>query len=262
LFLTVCTPSGVNVDSMMYVGMPVFYPIGTMVWNVPAMSHRLLVLAVALSALPATAAGAAEVITDRGCYADPSTRKDTVTWTGSGFTPGGLFQAALDGAPLAGVTGNADPAGLVGGSFPAPALNAAVGAGTLEHVFNLAILEGANAPAVPFTVSKLRASFRPTSGNPRTLKVRFALYGFGLAGARAPRLYMHYVRPNDRLRSTVKLGTGKGACGSLTTARRRLFGFRVASGTWTLQFDTVKKYRRGGTQGGPAPFYRIPVRVG
>jgi len=247
---------------MMYVGMSSFYPIGAMVWDVKAMNRGLLALAALAPALVATPAGAAEVRTDRACYADPSTRKDTVRWTGSGFTPGGLFQPTLDGATLpdGGGTGNADANGNAAGSFPAPSLDDVIERGTQQHTFTFGVFEGANEPTTTFTVSKLRATFRPASGNPRTLRVRFSLYGFGLSGRQAPPIYVHYVRPSGRLRTTFKLGTGQGSCGSLTTSRRRLFGFRATRGRWTLQFDTSAKYVRARPTS-PFLFYRLPVRV-
>ncbi len=242
----------------MYVGMSSFYPIGEMVWTVKAMNRGLLALAALAPGLLATPAGAAEIRTDRACYADPTIRKDTVSWTGSGFTPGGLFQPTLDGAALpgGGGTGNADAGGAAAGSFAAPSLER----GTMQHTFTLGVFEGANEPTTTFTVSKLRATFSPASGNPRTLRVRFSLHGFGLSGAQKPPIYVHYVRPNGRVRSSVRLGTGVGQCGSLRSSRRRLFGFRAGRGRWTLQFDTAKKYVR------PTPtsaflFYRVPVSV-
>jgi hypothetical protein len=229
---------------MMYVGMMAFYPIP----------------AVAVALMAATVADAASVATGRACYADPSARKDTVTWAGSGFTPGGLFQAALDGATLDAGSGTVDAAGAAAGGFAAPSLNAVIAPGTMRHTFRLTVLEGANAPTTSFTVSKLRASFTPAAGNPRTLRVRFVLHGFGLAGASAPAIYAHYVRPSGRVRTTVRLGSGKGACGALTTKRRRLFPFAPTRGTWTLQFDTARAYVRGSPTGGFL-FYRVPVRI-
>ncbi len=217
----------------MYVGMMAFYPI-------PAVAAALAAAAVA---------DAATVTTGRACYADPSARKDTVTWHGTGFTPGAAFQAALDGSAMEAGIGAVDASGGARGSFAAPALNAVIAPGTMEHTFQLSVHEGTNAPATQFTVSKLRARFLPASGNPRTLRVRFSVYGFGLSGATSPGIYVHYVRPDGRVRTTVRLGTGRGACASLTTARRRLFPFRPTSGAWTLQFDTSRRYVRRKPEG-------------
>src|SRR6201747_1660429 len=66
LFLTVCTPSGVSVDSMMYVGMRSFYPIRVFGGAEPPtlhhrMRHGTAALLTALPLLLAPAAHGAEV---------------------------------------------------------------------------------------------------------------------------------------------------------------------------------------------------------
>jgi hypothetical protein len=59
-------------------------------------------------------------------------------------------------------------------------------------------------------------------------------------------VYLHYVRPNGKLKRTVRLGRAQGVCGEIArTSRRKLFPFRAERGTWHLQFDTRKRYRRG-----------------
>jgi hypothetical protein len=52
------------------------------------------------------------------------------------------------------------------------------------------------------------------------------------------------VTPGLRLRLTILLGRTQGPCGSLVTARRRIFPFRARPGNWRLQFDTAQVYRR------------------
>src|SRR5919197_1067701 len=108
LFFTVCTPSGVRVESMMYVGMgasvvdrvaiALVLPDTDARWRSspvrcddhhpprsPRMKPRLTVAAAVASALAGApaAASAAQIQVDRGCYADPSQRQDTVTLTGN-----------------------------------------------------------------------------------------------------------------------------------------------------------------------------------
>jgi hypothetical protein len=226
------------------------------------MRSRLIVflpLLMLLGAAP-SAASAASISVDRKCYADPGERKDTVRLTGTGFTPGAQYQVTLDGQPLTGGTGVTDAAGNLSGTFTSPQLASGDG----EHVYKLGVQEGANAPETEFTVSTLLADFTPSSGDPKTLKVRFKFFGFGLSDAAPPPtpVYVHYVRPdNGKVQKTIRLGTARGACGSISrTALRRLFPFTARRGTWKLQFDSSPTYRRG-TSKSTFLFFTVAVKV-
>lgn len=221
----------------------------------------IVVLPLVLSSVAApSAARAASIAVDRACYADPSERRDTVRLTGTGFTPNAQYQVTLDGQPFAGGTGTTDGSGNLTGSFIAPDLPS----GSNQHTFRVGVQEGANAPETAFTVSNLVADFTPASGDPKTLRVRFKFFGFGLSDAAPPPtpVYVHYVRPGDgKVQKTVRLGTARGACGAITrTARRRLFPFTPKAGTWKLQFDAQQKYVRG-TAKTTFLFFTIPVKV-
>ena len=91
--------------------------------------------------------------------------------------------------------------------------------------------------------------FNPGSGDPLKLRVRFSAFGFGVAtapGAAQPEIFIHYVSPKGRLKKTISLGQGQGACGSIRSSKKlRLFPFRPANGRWTLQFDTRRGYTKG-----------------
>ena len=206
--------------------------------------------------LPA-AASAAQIQVDRPCYADPSQRQDRVTLSGSGFTPNATYQVTLDGQPLAGGTGTVDATGGIAGNFIAPAL----AKGSNEHVYTLGVQEGANAPTTTFIVTQLFADFKPSKGDPKTLKVRFSLFGFSLQGQQSPPVYVHYIRPNGKLKKTYRLGTARGACGTIhRTTKRRLFPFSAERGRWRLQFDTAKRFRRGSSRS-DFLFYTVGVDV-
>ena len=207
----------------------------------------------------AASAAAATIQVDRPCYADPSDRADTVQLSGTGFTPGAGYQVTLDGQPLAGGSGQVDAAGNMAGRFVAPSV-ATASRLAHQHTFRLGVREGDNAPETTLTVSRLYASFKPTTGALSTLSVRFSLYGFGLLGARRAPVYVHYVGPSGHLARSVRLGTATRACGFLRTPRRRLFGFRPRAGAWRLQFDTRKSYTRAGP-GSKFLFYTVPVTV-
>lgn len=224
-------------------------------------NHLALVLAAvgALAAAPSVA-GAAAVSVDRTCYSDASQRQDLVSFSGEGFAAGKPFTVTLDGKPLAGGAGTVDSAGDIDGSFIAPKLKT-ISKTTYEHVYTLALSDGTTSSTTTFTVAKLFADFKPSKGNPKTLKVVFNLFGFGLQGDVNPTIYVHYVAPNGKVKKTRSLGHGRGACGSRKkTAKQSLFGFNAVHGSWKLQFDTSKKYKRG-KAGADFLFYVVPVSV-
>lgn len=225
------------------------------------MRSRSAALLVTLLALLAGAAqaSAAEIRVNRSCFADPSDREDTVRLSGSGFTPNAAYQVVLDGQPLTGGNGRIDAGGNMSGRFVAPSVES-ISRIARQHTYRLSVQEGANQPVTTFTVSRLFASFRPASGAPSSLRVRFSLYGFGLQGDRRPPVYVHYVGPSGRLGRTLRLGTAAQACGFLRTSRRRLFPFSPRRGAWRLQFDTRKRYARG-TSRSSFLFYSVRVNV-
>jgi hypothetical protein len=193
--------------------------------------------ALAIAAAAPAAASAAQIQTDRSCYQDDT---GTVAVSGNGFEPNQAYQVTLDGQPLPNGTGTTDAAGGIAGSFPTPEL-----AGNSVHAYTLGIVQGANVPTTSFSVSPFLADFTPGSGNPKTLRVRFKIFGFGLVKAN-PSVYLHYVRPNGKLKRTIRIGKAQGVCGQIKrTARKKLFPFSAERGKWKLQFDTSRKYRRG-----------------
>lgn len=225
------------------------------------MSRQLMSLlaaaGAALVAVPA-AAPAAQIAVDHVCYADPGQRADTVALTGSGFVPNAPYALTIDGRPVA--TGTADPTGALSHPLTVPSLDGTVGRGTLHHTFTVAAQDGTSTATAALSVSKLFATFKPAAGNPKTLKVRFSLYGFSLAGRQSPPIYVHYVRPDGRVKQTFRLGVGRGPCGSMRSSLRRLFPFRTSRGAWKLQFDTSKRYRRG-TPKSTFLFYTLGVTI-
>jgi len=228
----------------------------------PAMRSRsraFLMTLLAFGGAVAEADAAAEIRVNRACFADPTDREDTVQLTGSGFTPNASFQVVLDGQPLRGGNGQTDANGSMSGRFVAPSPRT-VSPIARQHTFRVSVQEGPNQPATRFTVSQLFASFRPTSGDPSTLRVRFSLYGFRLQGATRPPVFVYYVGPTGRLARTVRLGNAAQACGFLRSKRRRLFGFSPRRGAWRLQFDTRKRYTRG-TPRSSFLFYTVGVKV-
>jgi hypothetical protein len=218
-------------------------------------SMRRLVAVLPLSVLlvPAAAHGAV-VQTDRTCYLQ--TDKTNVTVSGNGFTPGQPYSVSLDGTALAGGVGAIDAGGAMRGAFAPPML----GDDELERTFSVGVADtAAVAASSTFTVTRLKANFTPSSGDPKKLKVRFSVAGFALATA-DPDVYVHYIDPRGKLKQTVRLGKATGQCGRIVkTAKRRLFPFASPRlGKWQLQFDTNRSFAKGVT-GSTFLFYSVGV---
>jgi hypothetical protein len=209
-----------------------------------------LVLAAASSAL----AAAATLTTDAHCYLQGA----PLRMTANGLTPRAPLTVALDGQTLSYGDGSkpvADDAGSFASSFATPVL--APNVAQQRHV--LAVSDGRRRPKARFTVTRpTGADFQPSSGNPRTLRARFRVWGFALVGGanRVP-VWLHWVSPAGRVRQSASLGTTGGDCGTLATAPRRVFPFAAEAGRWVLVLDTQRRYRVQ-TSG---PRAKIPVHV-
>jgi hypothetical protein len=205
-----------------------------------AVMRRLAVaLPLTFLLIPAAARGAA-VQTDRTCYLQ--TDRTNVTVSGNGFTPGSPYSVALDGATLVSGSNAIDTGGAMQGAFAPPAL----GDDELQRTFTVAVASDALSAQSTFTVTRLKANFTPSSGDPKKLKVRFSVAGFGLVMSH-PDVYLHYIDPKGKVRETVRLGQATGQCGRIVrTAQRRLFPFDAPRlGKWQLQFDTSKTFKKG-----------------
>jgi hypothetical protein len=216
------------------------------------MRRLLAVLPLAVLLAPAVASGAT-VQTDRTCYLQ--TAKTNVTVSGSGYTPGRPYDVSLNGTALSGGAGTMDTNGAMQGAFAPPML----GDEELERQFTVAVSSDALAASSVFTVTRLKANFSPSTGDPKKLRVRFSVAGFGLA-VQNPNVYLHYVTPAGKLQQTIRLGQASGQCGRIVrTAQRRLFPFTVSKlGKWQLQFDTSKRFTKGVT-GSSFLFYTVGV---
>jgi len=212
------------------------------------------VLALPAAVAPATSQ-AAEIHTDRGCYLQ--TDKTTVSVQATGFPVGQPATVSLDGEPLDGGPATTGGDGTLTGAFNPPALSAHEPQGT----FTLRLDVGDTGATTRFTVTRFRARFSPSHGDPARLRVRFSVYGFGLEEP-GQTVYVHYVAPGGALRKTVALGHARGQCGAIPrTAKRRLFPFaHPRHGRWRLQLDTRKTYVKG-TAKSSFLFYTLGVRV-
>lgn len=213
-------------------------------------------LACGLLLVAAPAARAATVRTDARCYLQGAPLRINA----SGLTANAPLTVSLDGQALRyrdGSTPSANAAGGFASSFAVPAL--APGATQLRHL--LAVSDGTHDPRARFTVTRpAGAAFAPSSGDPRTLRARFSVWGFALAsGGRTThmRVWLHWIAPNGKVRASAALGSTGGDCGALTTAPRRVFPFAAQTGRWVLVLDTHRRYR--GQASGPRA--KIPLHV-
>jgi hypothetical protein len=215
--------------------------------------HRLANLAVVTVAgtvAAAPAATAATIQTDTRCYQE----QQEVVVRGTGFTPLATVNVARNGKVFASAT--ADANGAFVGKFETPVTPDEV----RERLYRLSASDSINTAMTTYRSTKIFANFRPDSGNPSTLEVRFTVFGFGLVQRRAP-VYLHYVSPKGKERRTVRLGTASGVCGRIDRTRERhLFPFKAERGQWILQFDTRRRYERA-TSKRRTPWVRKPVLI-
>jgi hypothetical protein len=192
---------------------------------------------VVLWAWAVAGAEAAEVRTDAGCYRPG----DDVRLTASGFAPGSVFAALLDGRRLGG--GLVEQGGAIQAAFPAPALRR----GRREERHAVGILDAAGGAATAtFAVSVPSARVSPRPRDPRAATVRFLAYGMGAGRA----VTLTWLDPSGRARRTATLGRAEGPCGRITTRRRRLLPFAPRPGTWQLRVRS---------SGGPQVVLRVRV---
>ena len=207
----------------------------------------------ALACAPAGAAARATLTTDARCYLQGA----ELHMTAGGLAPNAPLTVLLDGTALNygdGSTPRSDAAGSFAGSFGTPAL--ADGAVQLRHV--LVVSDGAHRPRARFTVTRpAGADMQPSSGDPRTLRARFRVWGFGVGGSSGGTVWLHWVSPRGAVRRTAALGTVGGDCGALTTRPRKVFPFAPEAGRWLLVLDTHRGYRVHAS----GPRAKIPVRV-
>jgi hypothetical protein len=196
-------------------------------------SRRLLAAAAtfALGALGIVpAADGASIHFTPACYHS----QDPGLLTGAGFLPRTHWTARIGGLTQLG-SGTTDALGRVRASFVAPSLRTTLG----EQRFVVSLSDGPHVASSAFLVTPLGASFAPSQGDPATMRVRFRVLGLG----HGHNVYIHYIRPDHRLRLTRRIGVTSGSCGHLRTRLLRLFPFRAERGLWGLQIDTRYGYR-------------------
>jgi hypothetical protein len=213
------------------------------------------VLALAVSAFactPATAS-AASITTAGRCFV-PGAK---VPATAQGFAPRTSLTVTVDGRVLRYPDGSlplTDASGDYKNAFYAPYLT---GTQTQRRI-PVSASDGTTSASTSFTITRpAGGSFAPAQGDPRTLKVRFSVWGFALRSARNARTYLHWIRPNGKVRANASLGRTRGDCGALRTLPRRIFPFAAETGRWLLVIDTHPRYRVHAK----GPRAKMPVNV-
>ena len=206
---------------------------------------RLALAAATLTPLAAApAAPAATVSTPEACYSS----REPVDYVGTEFRPRAPYRVYVAGRRVA--TGRVSAFGDLSGDFRAP-VPARGRPG--ERRWTLTVTDGVRRASTRFRSTIFGADYRPDRGDPATLRGRFYAFDFG----RGRTVYLHYVRPNRRLRLTIRLGRTGGPCGTVSTPVRRIFPFRAGPGNWRLQFDTRRRY----DPTPPRPYVRLIVPI-
>jgi hypothetical protein len=215
-----------------------------------------IVFATAPAAAVAASAGPA-LQTGQACYLVGQ----RVAVIGAGFAPSRKYQVAVDGINFGLSTTDAT------GSFTASLIPGGLGANVVQEVHILSATDGTSETRAPFTVTRTTgARILAGTGSAATLRAPFQLWGFELEGLQPPLytptgtrlpVYVHYLSPQKRLKTTEKLGHTGGQCGYLRTKPKRVFPFTPSRGTWTLQVDTNPVYMKHA----PGPKAKIILAV-
>jgi hypothetical protein len=200
------------------------------------MRLRLAAVAGATAALAVPAAAHASTIAVGGaCFVSGN----PIAFTGAGFTPG---------APVSitgGVFGStvADAAGNVSATVAAPSVSTVAPKRVAITVTDTAAPANRTGAFVP-VIARIFNTNAPLNGRPRQ-KTTWRFSGFPSGTA----IYGHY-RFGGRTIKNYRFGKPTGPCGTLTVRARRMpiASSRIRRGTWTLQLDQRRHYRRSGAR--------------
>jgi hypothetical protein len=200
------------------------------------MKLRIAAAAGVAAALVAPAAAHASVIAvQSGCFVSGA----PVPVTGSGFTPGA--RVSIGGGAFGSTV--ADAAGNFAATVSAPPVNTVA-----PRTIAITATDGdapANASGIRFPViARVLNTNAPLSGRPRQ-KTTWRFSGFPAGTA----IYGHY-RFHGRTMKNYRFGKPTGPCGTLSVRARRMPmpSSRIRRGTWTLQLDQRRHYRRSGAR--------------
>lgn len=220
-------------------------------------------MAAVIAALSAAPAQAATLAVEKPCYRATDPPSD-LTLVGTGFTPSALVLLSSGNSTIGSAVAGADGSFRQKYQIPSPPQT---GKHAHEEQFTFTATDNVDttiAASVTFTTTDVFGDYNPGDGDPAKLKVRFSAFGFGAglpSGVQPPIVYVHYVTPKGKLKRTISIGRGTGACGTIRkTKLRKLFPFRLVGGTWSLQFDTRKVYHRA-TSASPFLWDRLKLTI-
>jgi hypothetical protein len=200
------------------------------------MKIRYAAAAAVAGALAAPAAAdAAAIAVQGGCFISGA----PVPVSGSGFTAGA--PVSIGGGAFASTV--ADAAGNFSATVSAPPVTTVA-----PRTISITATDGANsanAAAGQFAViARALNTNAPLNGRPRQ-KTTWRFSGFPAGTA----IYGHY-RFRGRTIKNYRFGKPTGPCGVLSVRARRMPipASRIARGTWTLQLDQRRHYRRSGAR--------------
>jgi hypothetical protein len=195
------------------------------------MRRRTAGIVIALAAVGVAGPAAAQAATlavsgSKSCYR----AGDSLTLTGSGYTPNGPVDVTLDGHDLGPLTADAS------GNISSP-----LRVGNLRGVRTRTLVASdATNPALTGTASFLGSALvvgvKPHNGTAGR-KLRIAASGF----TTGKRLYAHIRRRHYR--RNVFIGKLKGPCHTLKV-RKPVLGAGTPKGVYKVQFDTRKRYSK------------------
>lgn len=170
---------------------------------------------------------------DLRCYPEGS----HVFLPGEGFTANAQVDFSRDGVPLVPDPPIvADPAGTIGADLTLPGL--LKGQQTLDYLAT-DTANPANTAALSLLVTATDVSLKPERGKPERL-LRIGARGF-FGGGKS--LWAHIKRKGGGRARNARIGRIKGPCKKVK-AKRRLFSPGAASGTYRVQFDAFRRYRK------------------
>src|SRR2546423_7513316 len=269
LFLIVCTPSGVSVESMIQVGtatpLAVALPRRSIrsfpahaVFRAQMRRIGALAIAVLALALPAIARAAAWTQPLQPCYVSVGpavAQRQLAKIRAEGFTPLAPVDVSFDGAP-ADTDGDGSPNQVFADANGRVAVDVRVPyQPDGQRAFGVVVSERAdpaNGVSTSSLVTAVTVHLRPAQAAP-SRRVRFHGRGF----LKPAGIWGHYLF-RGTVRRTVRLaGRPQGACGTFNVRRRQIPVARPHTRRWTLQVDQQRRYS-------PAPdsvFVRLVIDV-
>jgi hypothetical protein len=208
-------------------------PLFLLPFDLPMKPALPAVLVLLLLAAPAQAAPTLGPL--KPCYvaakSDGVWTTETISVTGSGFTPGADILLQLDGNAAGRAIAGSD--GSLVSTLSAPSQNSG------EREFTITAIDPTLGPVTATTlVTRLHVTVSPRKAKP-TQTVTFT--GRGFTTPDLP-VFAHYTL-RGKNRTTVRLAQPAGPCGTFSVKRRQFPMRRPATAEWLLRIDQDRRFR-------------------